>query len=161
MARVHDRARRATAFCGGLLLAALAVPAAAQPSGPPSTIDASVGGSLWLEEGSAVGISASLAFYPLPFLGIVGDLGHYGLKGDSKMGGLRLRRPHREVTPFVQLLIGEAPLDTIAFQPGMGLEWRLAPHVALRLAADLKLAGDGGATYTGVRLSAGVAFGNR
>lgn len=121
--------------------------------------EVSAAGSFWLEEGDGAGVSASVAVYPFRSVGIVGDLGHYGDLGNSTMAGVRFRFPGSRVTPFFQVLAGEAPLDTFALQPGLGLDWHLARNVSARLAADLKLAGDDGSSYTGLRLSAGVVFG--
>jgi hypothetical protein len=132
------------------------IPAAAQPS----WLDASLAGSTWREDGrTAPGWSASAAVYPFRRLGIVGDFGKYpDLPLTSRMGGLRVRFPGAAATPFVQFLVGRAPLDDVAIQPGAGVDWHLHRHVAARFAGDIKVAGDDGTTFIGLRLSAGFAF---
>ena len=155
------KARAAIMAVGSLL--ALVGGATRVAAGSPSA-DISVGAALWHEEGrNGVGWNGSIALHPWGGLGLVGDAGHYGELGHSWMAGLRYRFPGQGTVGFVEVLLGHAPLDDFALQPGLGIEWTVARQVAIRLAGHLKIAGDGGTVYTGTRVSLGVVFrlGNR
>jgi len=138
-----------------LLLPGLGV---AQERNERMVLSASFGGCYWAEEENGWGWSASIGLFPIPRLGIVGDLGSYGSLGDSRMAGLRAIFPRAKTTAFVQVLFGSAPLDDFAFQPGLGLDIHVRSIVALRIGGDLKLAGDGGGFFPGVRAYTGLAI---
>jgi hypothetical protein len=125
----------------------LAIPSRAQ------SFDASVGYSyfhLGSSDGiSQNGISGSLAYKPIPFLGLVGDVGAYhaspggvSLNTYTFLFGPRLilRNPTR-VTPFVQFLAGAGHLSSgngggsttdFAYSAGGGVDFGVLPHLALR-----------------------------
>ncbi len=118
-----------------------------------------LGGATRVAAGSPTGdVSVGAALYPWGGLGHVGDAGHYGDLGSSWMAGLRFTSSGRRTTQFLEVLAGRAPLDEFAYQPGLGLEWSIVHRAAIRLAGHVKIAGDTGAVYTGVRASVGVVF---
>ena len=151
---------QAIAFVTLLMVLATSFPAAAQPAERDSFADGSLSWSTWTEDGrTADGWTASAAFYPSRRVGVVWDFGRYqGLPLDSHMGGVRIRYPHRRVTPFMQYLAGRAPRDDIALQPGAGVDVHVHRHLAARLATDVKVSGDDGSTYLAVRFSAGMVL---
>jgi hypothetical protein len=73
------------------------------------------------------------------------------------MGGVRVQSSGRH-TVFGQVLIGSAPLDDIAIQPGIGVDVRLSRRAAVRAGFDPKISGDDGSTYVGTRLSVGLVI---
>jgi hypothetical protein len=137
---------------------ATSFPAAAQPAERDSFADGSLSWSTWTEHGrTADGWTASLALYPSRRVGVVWDFGHYqGLPLDFHMGGVRIRFPHHRLSPFMQVLVGRAPLDDFAFQPGGGVDLHFHRHLAARVAADVKMSGDDGSAYYALRFSAGL-----
>lgn len=88
--------------------------------------------------------------------GVVGDMAVYG-DVTTFMGGVRVQSSGRH-TIFGQVLIGNAPLDDIAIQPGVGVDIRLTRRAALRTGFDVKIAGGDGSTYVGTRLSVGLVI---
>jgi hypothetical protein len=146
------------AFLTLVMVLAKCCPAAAQPAERYSYADGSLSWSAWTEHGrTADGWTASLALYPSRRVGVVWDFGRYqGLPLDFHMGGVRIRVPHRRITPFMQVLVGRAPLDDFAFQPGGGVDLRVHRHLDARVAADVKMSGDDGSAYYAVRFSAGL-----
>ena len=73
------------------------------------------------------------------------------------MAGVRVQSTGRH-SMFVQVLVGSAPLDDIAIQPGLGFDYRISRRLTARAAADVKFAGDDGSTYIGTRLSFGLVY---
>src|ERR1700684_3436396 len=105
-----------------LLFLSLGVLVFASPSRTQSSADASVGYSYFRLGGSGGinqnGISGSIDYKPIPYLGIVGDFGGY----QRSLGGVSLNtytflfgprviiHNPTKVTPFVQFLAGGAHL---------------------------------------------------
>jgi len=165
--------KRLLLFSLGLLICAL--PSRAQ------SIDASVGYSYFRLGGSGGlnqnGISGSIAYKPIPFLGIVGDFGAY----HASPGGVSfntytflfgpriiLHNP-TPITPFVQFLAGGGRLtsgyggpssNNFAYSVGGGVDLGVLPHLALRPQLDyIGLRNSGGTTNcTRISLSAVVHF---
>jgi len=151
------------------------------PSRAQSSADASVGYSYFYLGGGADlsqnGISGSIAYKPIPFLGIVGDFGGYhaspggvSLNTYTFLFGPRiiLHNPTR-VTPFFQFLEEAGHLTTgnggpsntnFAYSVGGGVDFGVLPHLALRPQLDyVGLHNSGGtANCTRVSLSAVVRF---
>lgn len=86
--------------------------------------------------------------------GVVGDVAFYEER-TTYMGGVRVYAPASKFTVFGQFLVGTAPLDDIAFQPGVGVDIHLGSRAAIRAAYDVKLSGDEG-FYLGTRFSTGL-----
>ncbi len=74
------------------------------------------------------------------------------------MGGVRVHSTGQKVSLFGQFLVGSAPLDDIALQPGIGVDVQLGKHTALRAGFDVKISGDDGSTYVGTRFSTGLVI---
>jgi hypothetical protein len=164
-----------------LLLLSLALFLFAIPShAQSSSFDASVGYSYFNLGGggglSQNGISGSVAYKPIPYLGIVGDFGGYhgspsgvSLNTYTFLFGPRLilRNPTR-VTPFVQFVAGAGHLTSegagyntqFAFSFGGGVDVGVLPHLALRPQIDYVGLHNSGGTVncTRVSLSAVVRF---
>jgi hypothetical protein len=164
-----------------LLLIALGLFVFAIPSRAQSSVDASVGYSYFrLGDSGGInqnGISGSVAYKPIPFLGIVGDFGGY----HGSVGGVDvntytflfgpriiMRNPTR-VTPFVQFLAGAGHLTfgdgggsntDFAYSFGGGVDVGVLPHLALRPQLDyVGLHNSGGtANSTRISISAVVRF---
>jgi hypothetical protein len=159
----------------GLGLFIFAVPSRAQ------SVDASIGYSYFrLGNSGGInqnGISGSVAYKPIPFLGIVGDFGAY----HASPGGVSLNtytflfgprvimRNPTKVTPFVQFLAGAGHFtagsgggsDTnFAYSVGGGVDVGVLPHMALRPQLDyVGFHNSGGTTNcTRVSISAVVHF---
>jgi outer membrane protein with beta-barrel domain len=146
----------------------------ALPSHAQSSVDASVGYSYFrLGGGDGInqnGISGSVAYNPIPYLGIVGDVGGYhaspgGVSLDTYtfMFGPRINmhNPTR-LTPFVQFLAGAGHLTTgaggpssnnFAYSFGGGVDIGVLPHLALRPQLDYVGLHDSGGTANCTRLS--------
>jgi hypothetical protein len=164
-----------------LLLVSFALFLFAIPSRAQSSADASFGYSYFrLGNSDGInqnGISGSIAYKPIPFLGIVGDFGGYyaspggvSLNTYTFLFGPRiiLHNPTK-VTPFFQFLAGAGHLTTgngggsntdFAYSVGGGVDFGVLPHLALRPQLDyvgLHNAG-GTANCTRVSLSAVVRF---
>jgi len=152
----------------GLALFFFALPSRAQ------SVDASVGYSYFNLGGggglSQNGVSGSIAYKPIPFLGIVGDVGgyHASPSGESLntytfMFGPRIimHNPTR-VTPFVQFLAGDGHLtagngggssNDFAFSVGGGVDFGVLPHLALRPQIDYVGLHNSGGTVNCTRVS--------
>ena len=155
-------------------LSIFAVPSRAQSA------DASIGYSYFRLGGSGGlnqnGISGSVAYKPIPFLGIVGDIGAYhaspagvSLNTYTFLFGPRIivHNPSN-ITPFVQFLAGDGRLsvpgvgssNNFAFSVGGGVDIGVLPHLALRTQLDyvgLRNSGNT-ANCTRVSISAVVRF---
>ncbi|MGB2592434.1 MAG: hypothetical protein WBG02_01385 [Candidatus Acidiferrum sp.] len=129
----------------------LAVPSRAQSA------DASIGYSYFRLGGSdginQNGISGSVDYKPIPFLGIVGDFGGYhaspggvSLNTYTYMFGPRiiLHNP-THITPFFQFLAGGAHFtagygggsaNNFAYSFGGGVDFGILPHLAIRPQLD-------------------------
>lgn len=133
------------------------------------------------------GASFSVAGNVNSWFGVVGDFGFYhssfqgipaiglgtsiGLNTDSFLFGPRFSmRSNRKVTPFGQVLVGGAHLSAgtngisaaitpFAVSTGGGVDFAVAPHIALRPQFDYILMRYNGSTQTGFRVSFGVVFG--
>jgi len=159
----------------GFLL--FAVPSRAQSA------DASIGYSYFHLGGGADlnqnGFSGSVAYKPIPYLGIVGDFGGY----HASPGGISLNtytflfgpriimHNPTNLTPFVQFLAGAGRLTAgfggasgsstnFAYSVGGGVDIGVLPHLALRPQLDYVGLRDSGATAncTRVSISAVVRF---
>lgn len=163
-----------------LLLFSLALSIFAIPSRAQS-FDASVGYSYFRLGGSGGinqnGISGSIAYKPIPYLGLVGDFGGY----HASPGGVSLNtytylfgpriivHNPTNITPFVQFLAGAGHLtaagassNNFAYSLGGGVDFAVLPHLALRPQVDyvgLHNYNSGGtANCTRVSISAVVHF---
>jgi hypothetical protein len=166
--------KRLLLFSLGLIIST--VPARAQ-----SSADASVGYSYFHLGGGADlsqnGISGSIAYKPIPFMGIVGDFGVY----HASPGGISVNtytflfgpriiiHNPTKITPFVQFLAGAGHLTfgdgggsntNFAYSVGGGVDLSVLPHLALRPQLDyVGLYNSGGtANCTRVSVSAVVRF---
>jgi opacity protein-like surface antigen len=140
----------------------LAIPSRAQ------SYDASVGYSYFRLGGSGGinqnGLSGSLAYNPIPILGVVGDFGGYhaspggvSLNTYTYMFGPRINiRNPTKVNPFFQFLAGGSRItagggggssNNFAYSVGGGVDIGVLPHLALRPQID----------YVGLRNSGGTA----
>jgi hypothetical protein len=157
----------------GLLLGT--APARAQGS-----VDASVGYSFFHLGGGADlnqnGVSGSVAYNPIPFMGVVGDFGGYHA---SPGGGsvntytflfgprINFKNP-THITPFAQFLVGAAHLTAtgtpsatdFSYSFGGGVDLPVLPHLAVRPQVDYVGIRDSGQTAncTRVSISAVVHF---
>jgi len=164
-----------------LLLSSLGLLLFALPSRAQSSADASIGYSYFRLGGGADlnqnGISGSVAYKPIPFLGIVGDFGGYHASpGGTSVntytflfGPRIIMRNPSKVTPFVQFLAGAGhvtigdggPSNTnFAYSFGGGVDVGVLPHLAVRPQLDyVGLHNSGGtANCTRVSVSAVVRF---
>jgi hypothetical protein len=138
----------------------------ALPSRAQSSADASIGYSYFHLGGGADlnqnGVSGSIAYKPIPFLGIVGDFGGYhgsvaGVSANTYtflFGPRIIMHNPTNITPFVQFLAGAGHLtfgggsDTnFAYSFGGGVDVGVLPHLALRPQLD----------YVGLHNSNGTA----
>lgn len=131
------------------------------------SFDASVGYSYFHLGGGADlsqnGVSGSIAYKPIPFMGVVGDFGGYhaspggvSVNTYTFLFGPRIifRNPTR-ITPFAQFLVGAAHLTAsgapsvtdFSYSFGGGVDLPLLPHLALRPQVD----------YVGIRDSGNTA----
>jgi len=152
-------------------LALLAIPSHAQ------SVDASISYS-YFRLGNSGGLnqngaSGSIGFYPIHFLGFVGDFGGYhaspsGVSTNTVtyMFGPRLilRNPLR-INPFVQALAGGSRVSVsgvssnqFAFSVGGGVDLGLLPHMYLRPQVDYVGLRNSGQTLNCTRASIGVAI---
>jgi hypothetical protein len=148
-----------------LLLFSFAMVLFAVPSRAQSA-DASIGYSYFHLGGGADlnqnGISGSVAYKPIPFLGIVGDFGAYhaspagiSLNTYTFLFGPRIIMHNpTNLTPFVQFLAGAGHLTALggsstnfAYSVGGGVDIGVLPHLALRPQFD----------YIGLHNSGGTA----
>ena len=137
-----------------LLLLALGLSVFALPSRAQS-FDASVGYSYFRLGGSGGlnqnGISGSLAYKPMPILGIVGDFGGYhaspsgvSVNTYTYLFGPRLILSNpTKINPFAQFLLGGSRITAsggsssqFAYSFGGGVDFGILPHMALRPQLD-------------------------
>jgi opacity protein-like surface antigen len=151
-----------------LLLFSLGLSLFAIPSHAQSNVDASIGYSYFHLGGGADlnqnGISGSVAYKPIPYLGIVGDFGGYhaspgGVSFNTytfMFGPRIIMHNPTKVTPFVQFLAGAGHFtagngfgsDTnFAYSFGGGVDVGVLPHLAVRPQLD----------YVGFHNSGGTA----
>lgn len=139
-----------------LLLLSLGLTLFAIPSRAQSA-DVSVGYSYFRAGGSGGinqnGISGSVSYNPIPFMGIVGDFGGYhaspggvSLNTYTYMFGPRIifHNPSN-LTPFAQFLVGGSRVTTggggptfnqVAYSVGGGVDFKVLPHLAVRPQVD-------------------------
>jgi len=158
--------KRVLLFSLGLFL--FAVPSRAQSA------DASIGYSYFrLGNSGGInqnGISGSIAYNPIPYLGLVGDFGGYhaspggvSLNTYTFMFGPRINmRNPTKITPFVQFLAGGAHLTSgngggsdnqFAYSAGGGVDVGVLPHLALRPQFDYVGFHNAGSTTNSTRIS--------
>jgi hypothetical protein len=157
-----------------LLLLSLALFLFAIPSHAQSSFDASAGYSYFrLGNSNGInqnGISGSLAYNPIPYVGIVGDVGAYhaspggtSLDTYTFLFGPRINFHNpTKVTPFVQFLAGGGHLTAgsgggsttdFAYSVGGGVDLGVLPHLALRPQLDYVGIHNAGGTANCTRLS--------
>lgn len=157
-----------------LLLLSLGLFLFALPSRAQSSADASIGYSYFHLGGGADlnqnGISGSVAYKPIPFLGIVGDFGGYHASpGGTSVntytflfGPRIIMRNPTKVTPFVQFLAGAGHItvgngggsDTnFAYSFGGGADIGVLPHLAIRPQLDYIGLHNSGGTANSARVS--------
>jgi opacity protein-like surface antigen len=147
--------KRWALLCGAMLLSAAAASAQDTPKvevfGGYSYVHVSVTGTNFT--GNLNGGSASVAFNPTSWLGIVGDFGGYqgsvsssgsGASGQlyTYMFGPKTSFHLGRITPFVQSLFGGAHTSTgsafgsetsFAMASGGGIDWDATEHIGVRL----------------------------
>lgn len=124
---------------------------------PRADVFAGVG--IWNEEGhSLTGLHLAGALRTGRHFAVVGDLVFYEQSTRTIMGGVRVYGNAPRLSVFGQFLVGSAPLDDIAFQPGFGVDIHLGRRAAVRAAFDVKISGDDGSTYIGSRFSTGLVI---
>lgn len=127
------------------------------PSRAQSSIDASAGYSyLHLGGGADLnqnGISGSIAYNPIPFMGAVADIGGYhaspggvSVNTYTFLFGPRINfRNPTNIAPFAQFLVGDAHItvgngggssNNFAYSVGGGVDFKVLPHLALRPQID-------------------------
>jgi len=161
----------------GLGIFLLAAPSRAQ------SVDASVGYSYFHLGGGADlnqnGISGSVAYKPIPYLGIVGDFGGYhgsvtvpnGAGGGTNVslntytylfGPRIIAHNSTKITPFFQFLVGGAHQtlgggggsnNNFAYSAGGGVDLAVLPHLAIRPQLDYVGLHDSGGTANCTRVS--------
>jgi|SRR5580692_8442412 hypothetical protein len=157
-----------------LLLGSLGLFLFALPSRAQSSYDASVGYSYFHLGGGADlnqnGISGSIAYKPLPLLGIVGDFGGYHGSPDGVsvntytflFGPRIIMRNPSKFTPFVQFLVGAGHVTVgdgggsntnFAYSFGGGVDVGVLPHLALRPQVDYVGLHNSGGTANNARVS--------
>jgi hypothetical protein len=168
-----------------LLLLSLGLFLFAIPSRAQSSYDASVGYSYFHLGGGADlnqnGISGSLAYKPIPYLGIVGDFGGYhGSESFPTNNGFStsvsvntytflfgpriIMHNPTKFTPFAQFLLGAAHLTVgagggggsttdFAYSVGGGVDIGVLPHLAVRPQVDYIGIRDSGNTIGNARVS--------
>jgi len=137
-------------------------------------VDASIGYSYFHLGGGADlsqnGISGSIAYNPIPFMGVVGDFGGYhaspggvSVNTYTYLFGPRInfRNPTR-ITPFAQFLVGAAHLTAgngggsttdFSYSFGGGVDLPVLPHLAVRPQVDYVGIRDSGNTANCTRVS--------
>lgn len=136
-------------------LTLLAIPRFAAAQDPVSPrADVSVGVAHFREDGHSInGLHLTGSIRPWRYVGFVGDFTDYRHR-NTLMGGVRAQATGR-IAPFVQFLMGSAPLDDIALQPGGGVDVRIGERLAARVGVDVKIAGDDGRSYIAPRVTVG------
>jgi hypothetical protein len=156
-----------------LILLGLGLFLFALPSHAQST-DVSAGYSYFRLGGSGGvnqnGISGSIAYNPIPFMGVVGDFGGYhaspggvSLNTYTFLFGPRIRIPNpTKITPFAQFLAGAAHItagggggssNDFAYSVGGGVDVGILPHLALRPQIDYVGVHNSGNTTNCTRVS--------
>jgi hypothetical protein len=166
-----------------LLFLSLGLLVFALPSRAQSAFDASVGYSYFHLGGGADlnqnGISGSLDYKPIPFFGIVGDIGGYhaspgGVSVNTYtflFGPRIIMHNPSNVTPFVQFLAGAGHITVgdgggsntnFAYSVGGGVDFAVLPHLAVRPELDYiglhNYSAGGTANCTRVSISAVIHF---
>ena len=139
-----------------LLLFSLGLVLFALPSRAQSSADASFGYSYFRLGGSGGlnqnGVSGSIAYNPIPFMGVVGDFGAYhaspggaSVNTYTYLFGPRVNfKNPTKVTPFAQFLVGGAHItvagagsaSNFAYSVGGGVDLGVLPHLAIRPQLD-------------------------
>lgn len=134
------------------------VPGIALAQAPPVPRADLFGGVAFFNEDRSTftGAQVSGAYRMGRRFGVVGDIAFYEER-TTYMGGIRVYGTASKFDLFGQVLMGSAPLDDIAFQPGFGVDIHVGSRAAIRAAFDVKLSGDGG-FYVGTRFSTGVVI---
>lgn len=94
----------------------------------------------------------------------------FDLSMHAYLGGIRIRREHRAVTPFAQVLAGMARAAVsspdggesdyaFALQPGGGVDIRITDRLAVRVQGDYRFISEERAQFRELRVAAGLAFG--
>jgi hypothetical protein len=157
-----------------LLLLGLGLFIFAIPSHAQSSVDASLGYSYFRLGGSGGinqnGVSGSVAYNLMPYLGVVGDVGGYhgsvggvSINTYTFMFGPRVNiRNHSKFTPFGQFLLGGGHLTAgsgggsstdFAYSLGGGVDVAVLPHLAIRPQLDYVGLHNSGGTANCTRLS--------
>jgi hypothetical protein len=146
----------------------------AAPSRAQGSVDASVGYSYFHLGGngglSQNGISGSVAYNPIPFMGVVGDFGGYhaspggvSVNTYTYLFGPRINfRNPTHITPFAQFLVGAAhetvgngggSSTNFAYSFGGGVDLPVLPHLAVRPQVDYVGIRESGSTTNCARVS--------
>ena len=146
----------------------------AVPSRAQSSADASIGYSYFrLGDSGGInqnGVSGSVAYKPIPFLGLVGDFGGYHGSSDGVsvntytflFGPRIIMRNPTKFTPFIQFLAGDGHLtfgdgggstNNFAYSFGGGVDVGVLPHLALRPELDYVGLHNAGGTTNSTRIS--------
>jgi len=141
-----------------IVFALVLLPTTALAQTPPIPhVDLFGGVTFFNEDGSTfTGAQVSGAYRVGRHFGAVGDIAFYEDR-TTYMGGVRFYGQSSKVTVFGQFLVGSAPLDEIAFQPGIGVDIHLGARAAIRAAFDVKLSADD-SFYVGTRFSTGLVI---
>jgi hypothetical protein len=147
-----------------LLALSLGLLFVATPSRAQGSVDASVGYSYFHFGGngglSQNGVSGSVAYNPIPFMGAVADIGGYhaspggvSFNTYTYLFGPRINfRNPTHITPFAQFLVGAAhntlgdgggSVTNFAYSFGGGVDLPVLPHLGVRPQVD----------YVGIRQS--------
>ena len=146
------------AIAAAVIVIACATGARAQNAPVQPRGDVSLGAAFWNEDDrSFQGFHLTGAWRPAPHFGVVGDFVSYGDQRNTLMGGVRVQTTG-PLSVFGQVLLGSAPLDDIAIQPGAGVDVLLTSRMAVRTGVDFKISGDDGSTFYGTRVYVAVAF---
>jgi len=157
-----------------LLMLSLGLFLFAVPSRAQSSVDASVGYSYFRLGGGADlsqnGISGSVAYKPIPYLGLVGDFGGYhaspgGVSANTYtflFGPRIIMHNPTKVTPFAQFLAGAAHFTLgngggsttdFSYSVGGGVDVAVLPHLSVRPQLDYVGIRDSGSTANCTRVS--------
>lgn len=156
-----------------LLMLSLGLLFFAIPSHAQSSVDASIGYSYFRLGGSGGlnqnGISGSVSYNPIPFMGVVGDFGGYhaspggtSVNTYTYLFGPRIQLPNpTRIKPFAQFLVGGAheniygvgSTTDFAYSVGGGVDFGILPHLALRPQLDYVGIRNSGTTTNCTRVS--------
>jgi hypothetical protein len=150
--------RRVLPVFAATLFVLMLIPGSALAQAPSVPRADLFGGAVFFneEDSSLAGVHFSGAYRTGRHFGVVGDIAFYEQR-TSYMGGVRVYGPASRVDMFGQFLVGSAPFDDIAFQPGLGVDVHISSRAAIRAAFDVKLSGDEG-FYVGTRFSTGLVI---